>query len=354
VSPAGRLVAGVLGIWLLLGTTGGALAHPARVARADIAIGERALDVRLSANLAELDLLLSLDADLDGRVDGRDLDVRRHDLGAYLLRSVVVTALETPLPGRLVGAEVGSGADGKALLHATLRFDAGRALGHVAIRCRLLAELGPGHATVARIAAGGTVEEFVFDESTVYAGSRGTIATAIDFARLGVEHILVGYDHLAFLVGLLLTGGGLLRVLAIVTAFTLAHGVTLALAALDVVTLPGALVEAAIAASIVWVGVENLLGRQVVRRWLVGFAFGLVHGFGFAAVVRDLGLPAQGLVTSLLAFNAGVEAGQAAIVVAVVPALWLLQTTRVHALACRAASLAILSLGLYWLYERLA
>ncbi|MGH7324426.1 MAG: HupE/UreJ family protein [Candidatus Rokuibacteriota bacterium] len=339
---------------LLAATASPAAAHPANVAYADIVIGERAVDVRLSVNLFELDLVLSLDADLDAKVERREVERKRPEIAEYLSRAVVVTAGGTALPVKVLALDVGRSADGNALLEATLRFGGESVLDHVAIRCQPLTELGRDHTTVARIVVAGRSEEFVFRADAVYTGPRSRLAIAREFLRLGVGHIFIGYDHIAFLVGLLLPGGSLLGVLAVVSAFTAAHTVTLSLAALDVVRLPAVLVEAAIAASVVWVAVENMMARQVVPRWLLGFLFGLVHGFGFAAVLQELGLPTRGLVTSLLAFNVGVELGQVAIVLIVLPLLGLLRGRPIYRPTTQAASAAILVLGLYWLYQRLA
>jgi HupE / UreJ protein len=173
------------------------------------------------------------------------------------------------------------------------------------------------------------------------------------FVRLGVEHILTGWDHLLFLLVLLLRGGGWLSLVKIITAFTVAHSVTLALAVLEVVAMPDRLVEAVIALSIAAVAAENLFLRPVVsRRWLVSFAFGLVHGFGFSSVLRDIGLPAQGLVLSLLGFNVGVELGQALVVALALPALALLRSTRWEVRVTRSASLATLLVGAVLFVER--
>jgi hypothetical protein len=165
-------------------------------------------------------------------------------------------------------------------------------------------------------------------------------------------HIFVGYDHIAFLVALLLTGGSVLAIVKIVTAFTAAHSITLSLAALDVVTPSPVIVEAGIALSIVYVASENLFARRRSGRWLVSFLFGLVHGFGFAGVLNELALPRSALVASLVTFNLGVEIAQVAIVAAVVPALYGLTRTRLHAPLARMASAVIFSLGLFWFYQR--
>jgi hydrogenase/urease accessory protein HupE len=145
------------------------------------------------------------------------------------------------------------------------------------------------------------------------------------FFRLGVKHIVTGYDHLLFLIGLLVMCRRGAVVAGIVTCFTLAHSVTLALAALGIFSLPGRIVEPLIAASIVFVGVENILRRDAPRgRWIVTFAFGLVHGFGFASVLREIGLGSAGagVAVPLLAFNLGIELGQLAIGLIVFPLVW--------------------------------
>jgi len=153
----------------------------------------------------------------------------------------------------------------------------------------------------------------------------------------------------------------LVPVIKIVTAFTIAHSITLSLAALDVIVIPSAIVEPAIAASIVFVAVENFFSRDIDRRWRVAFAFGLIHGFGFAGALREIGLPANAVATALAAFNIGVEIGQAAIVAIVVPALIALDRLMAadRAKSVRAASLVyvvsvlISLLGSYWLLTRM-
>jgi hydrogenase/urease accessory protein HupE len=130
----------------------------------------------------------------------------------------------------------------------------------------------------------------------------------------GIEHIAIGFDHIAFLVATVVWGRRFWPLAKVITAFTVAHSITLSLAALDVFSPPSSIVEPLIAASIVYVAVENWFVRDLRRRWIVTFVFGLVHGFGFAGVLQDYGLPEDALVPALAAFNAGVEVGQLAIV----------------------------------------
>jgi hydrogenase/urease accessory protein HupE len=176
--------------------------------------------------------------------------------------------------------------------------------------------------------------------------------TMKEFALLGVEHIFTGYDHLAFLVALLVATTSLRALVTIVTAFTIGHSVTLALASLDIVVVPSRLIESLIALSIAYVAIENFLGRRIVHRWLMTFLFGLVHGFGFANILRELGLTPGRLATSLFSFNAGVEAGQLAFVAIVSPLLWWAAKSTWKDAAVTASSVVIMCLGFYWFVQR--
>lgn len=177
------------------------------------------------------------------------------------------------------------------------------------------------------------------------------------FFKLGVEHIWTGYDHLLFLFGMLLVCRTARSMAMIVTAFTVAHSLTLAAATLGWVTLSGAFVEPAIAASIVYVGVENLArkGAEPHGRCLLTFAFGLVHGFGFAGMLAELGVGAdgRGVAVPLLAFNLGVELGQLAIAAVVLPLLALARRSpAVERWLTPVASAGIALAGAWWLVER--
>jgi hypothetical protein len=177
-----------------------------------------------------------------------------------------------------------------------------------------------------------------------------------EFLRLGLHHILTGYDHLLFLAGLLVACRRLAMMLALVTSFTVGHSITLVLADLDLVAAPGGVVEPLIAASIAFVGIENLVRLDEPKgRWLVTVAFGLVHGFGFAAGLKETGLAAAGtsLVVPLLAFNIGVELGQIAVAAPLVPILWRLRRWPPYSrYGAPAISVMVAAAGLYWLAER--
>lgn len=184
-------------------------------------------------------------------------------------------------------------------------------------------------------------------------GGPAAPAGSLELFAMGVEHILLGLDHLVFLLGLVLVGGRWRAILLVVTAFTVAHSITLALAALDVWAPSPRVVEPAIALSIAYVGVENRYVKDAEGRWRITFPFGLVHGFGFAGALREIALPSAAVPKALLLFNLGVEAGQLAVLAVVLPLLayarrreWL--TPR----GVRIASALVLLAGAGWFVER--
>jgi hydrogenase/urease accessory protein HupE len=234
--------------------------------------------------------------------------------------------------------------------------------GVLEVRCGLF-PYDPQHQTFLNIYEGERLaHQEIFDKDRqafeYFTGSRqGTWAVVRKFVPAGVHHIFIGPDHILFIIGLMLMGGGLFRLLKIVTAFTVAHSITLALATLNIVNPPSQIIEPAIALSIMYVGADNLMvgkeGRDF-RTW-IAFFFGLLHGFGFATVLREFGLPSQAIGWSLFSFNLGVEIGQALIVLAVVPLLAMIRR-RNHRLAARivkAGSVCVILAGGYWFLQRL-
>ena len=173
------------------------------------------------------------------------------------------------------------------------------------------------------------------------------------FLTLGVEHIVTGWDHLAFLFGLLVVGGKLRDAVKIITSFTLAHSLTLALATLNVINIPSRIVEPLIAASIVYVGFENIVRDNFSKRWMLTFAFGLIHGCGFASVLREIGVGANGtsVVTPLVCFNLGVELGQLTIAAVMLPLIWKLRPTFPRRWV-PATSIGLIVIGSYFLVQR--
>jgi hydrogenase/urease accessory protein HupE len=183
-----------------------------------------------------------------------------------------------------------------------------------------------------------------------------TVHSFANFLSLGVKHILTGYDHLLFLFGLLVVARGFFSALSIITSFTIAHSITLAVATLHLVQIPSRIVEPLIAASIVFVGVENLLRGDIPQaRRLVTFGFGLIHGFGFASALREAGIGSGpgAIVLPLFSFNLGVELGQIMVAAAALPIIWKLRENPMFiARWAPACSAAVVLLGSFWFVER--
>lgn len=243
----------------------------------------------------------------------------------------------------------------------SLRFPWTRPPERISVRAALFSA-DPLHRTLVSLYAGDDLErqEIVDADRPEFAyviGARqGTGAVIRRFVAAGIHHIFIGPDHILFIIGLLLLGGRLTQLLKIVTAFTIAHSVTLALAALDLFNPPAPVIEPLIALSIVCVGVDNLTAGREARdlRVLFALGFGFIHGFGFANVLRELYLPREALGWSLFAFNSGVEIGQACIVLAVAPLLAAVRR-RSLPLARRiavAGSFGVIAAGGYWFVQR--
>ncbi len=295
-------------------------------------------------------------ATAEGLRGARDGDPGSRDRLLAIVRDKVTLTAE----GARCAAGAGSlapGAPGVESVTLTVEYRCPALVRRLHVRDDIFDIFGPDHHTIGRIDAAGATTPFAFApdrrELGVTLDGEGRARGLAGFVALGVEHIVTGWDHLLFLLALLLHGGGVLAMVKIVTAFTVAHSVTLTLAALDLVTLPERLVESVIALSIAAVATENLFARPTVtRRWIVSFAFGLVHGFGFSTALRELGLPTEGLVLSLVGFNAGVELGQAAVVLLAVPALGLVRRAGWEKRMVWGVSAVILAVGVALFVER--
>lgn len=228
------------------------------------------------------------------------------------------------------------------------------------VRDDLVDALSPEYVTIASIQWPGGSRQHVFTRDArqlrIELNTASTAQGVASFVLLGVEHILLGWDHLLFVLALLLQGGSFVAVLKVITAFTVAHSLTLAAAVLDLVSVPARLVESLIALSIAYVAGERLLrvrDATLSRRWPVALGFGLVHGLGFSSALRDAGLPDDGLLWALFGFNLGVEAGQAVVVAIVLPGIWLLGKTPRWPLVERTMAIALVLTGLIVFVHRL-
>lgn len=332
-------------------------AHPVPFSYLDLRLSQGQLDGTLTAHVIDLAHDLNL-TPAEALLDAALAEAKKEAILTLLRSRLALVADGRAL--ELVLLRVEPLSDRQALaLH--LRFHPQSAPGMLELRCALF-PYDPQHQTFLNVYEEGTlVQQEIFDKARTtleyFTGNRqGAWAVVKKFIPGGIYHIFTGPDHILFIVGLLLLGGSLLRLLGIVTAFTVAHSVTLSLAALEVVNPPARWIEPAIALSIVYVGIDNLLvgkaGRDV-RAW-VAFFFGFVHGFGFASVLREFGLPRQALGWSLFSFNFGVEIGQACIVVVVAVLLMVLRR-RNQVLSQRVAtvgSIGVILAGSYWFIQR--
>jgi hydrogenase/urease accessory protein HupE len=339
----------------LLATAGTASAHPVPFSYVDLHLQPGAIDGTLVAHIFDVAHDLNLDPP-ERLLDPAVASERANAIITLLSPRLMLSANGRPLRVELSRPEVLSERQSIRLrLHSSLDGSPGTV--RVAA---VMFPYDPNHQTFLNIYDGDALTQAILDarriEFEYFAGSRqGVWAVIKRFLPSGAHHILIGPDHLLFLVGLLLLGGTIRQLALVVTAFTIAHSITLSLAALNIVTPPARIIEPAIALSIVYVGADNLLvrGGRDVRAW-IAFAFGFIHGFGFANVLREMELPRRALGWSLFSFNVGVEIGQLAVVIVVASVLAALRA-RSEAVGRQlvfAGSLVVIAAGTFWFIQR--
>jgi HupE / UreJ protein len=322
--------------------------------------------------LRDLEYAIGIDADEDGAITWQELGARHNAIAAYALARLQISADGQGCSAGPVQHQVNRHSDGA---YAVLSFVAAcpGTTGTPEARYSLFFDLDPLHRGLARLESHGQHRSLIFSPGApihrLAVAERSLLRQFVEFAREGVWHIWIGFDHLLFLLSLLLPAvlarqagrwvpvpefkQAFWKTFSVVTAFTLAHSLTLTLAALEVVTLPARWVEPAIAASVVVAALNNVYPVLERRLWIVAFLFGLIHGFGFASVLRDLGLAQANLLLALVSFNLGVEAGQLAIVTALMPIAFALRRSWFYQrLTLSAGSLLIVALACVWLVER--
>lgn len=376
--PSIRVLAlGVLALGVLLTAAPPIQAHKPSDSYLTLHLDGEAIEGRWDIALRDLEYALGLDTDLDGAISWGELKGRRDDITAFAL-----ARLEARREGELCAALardflVEHHSDGA---YSVLRFDleCPAAQGELRLDYGLFFDLDPTHRGLLRVEdrraqkdrVGATA---IFSPGapsvTVGTGSPGSGRLLSTYWREGVWHIWIGFDHILFLIALLLPavlrreGGGwapagsfrqaLWPVVGVVSAFTVAHSITLALAVLDLVRLPSRWIEVTIAATVVIAALNNLVPILGDKVWRAAFVLGLIHGFGFANVLRDLGLPGGALTRALVGFNLGVESGQLAIVALFLPLAFLLRRTRFYRWGLLGAgSSAVALVALVWLIER--
>lgn len=349
-------------------------AHAIGLSSGEYTAAGQALLVKLSFARGELaSLVPALDSDRDGHVSAAEVSAGRSDLEQRVFGRLHVRADGAECTAKLTDAAL-TEQDG---LFVQGRFDCPSANAGFAVDAALLEDLAHGHRHVARAVSGDvTHDEVLYRDHRAFTVAPAKVASApaeahapkgsaaptahppsgaASFFKMGVEHILTGYDHLVFLLGLVLARGRVRSLLAVITAFTVAHSITLALAAFGVWAPSSRIVEPAIALSIVYVGIENFFVKDASKRWRITFPFGLIHGFGFAGALQEIALPRAQIPVALVSFNLGVEAGQLAVMAAVLPLILLLRKRDwFEPRAVRVVSGAVAVAGGAWFVSRVA
>lgn len=342
---------------IFLAVRGSASAHDPGLSSADLSIKAEETDVLLTFSDRDI-------AGIIGEPAARDLhdNPSKPPLEALAKRATTLDFGNGPQPPTTVSVR-----PEQNNIVFELTFRNAPEFAQLTFHAALLKEMPFGHreAFVARDEAGAEIARHLLsdrDDSAVvthipsaHAPSRG--AQFLEFLLLGLRHILTGYDHLLFLFGLLIVTRAPRAAILLITCFTIAHSITLALSTFGLVEIPSRLVEATIAASILYVGVENIIRRDAALhwRWLLTLAFGLIHGLGFASVLREMGIAKTGTsaIIPLVAFNAGVEVGQLAVAAIVLPIIWKLRQrpafVRTGVPAC---SVLVAAAGAFWLLQR--
>ena len=326
----------------------------------------------LEIALRDAELAVGVDANHDGKITWGELRATEPGLAQYVAQHLTLSAQGSECPLTFQPLQVNERVDGN---YAWLPFTAQCAAEpkKLSVHYSLMDDLDPSHRGLLTLTSGNTAQTGVLggkDATTSFTVDEPSRWRAfVEYLRAGIEHIWGGIDHLLFLISLLLpavlsrTKGqwepvpsarpAFMSILKVVTAFTLAHSITLTLAALDVVRLPSRLTESVIAASIIVAALNNIFPVVTESRARIAFAFGLLHGFGFASVLADMGLPSGARLLSLLAFNLGIEAGQLAVVLAVMPVVYHLRAGRLYRNTVLPwGSAAIAGLALVWLVQR--
>ena len=373
----------IFSLWLFMAALlgpGAALAHSSSNSYLTLSAPAGSLTLRADLHLRDVDLIFDLDADRDGQVTWGETHLRQAELASWLDQGLQLSAAGQKCQLGTADLQASQHADGTYLSAQWTPNCPGLsnlASANLSLRYGLMFAQDSLHRGLLKVDLPGLQTSALLSPERPEAQvSRADSSAWRVFGRYiveGVWHIWIGIDHIVFLLSLLVLAPllpsrqritqwpaaqqarpVLMDVLAVVTAFTVAHSITLGLTIMEWLTPPPDLVEPAIALSVVLAALNNLLGINSLKRWRLAFVFGLVHGFGFASVLLDLGLPASALVAALGGFNVGVELGQLAIVGVFLPIAWLLRHTRFYRWVIVAGgSAAIVVLGLFWTLDRI-
>jgi hydrogenase/urease accessory protein HupE len=343
-------------------------AHPPGLSSTDLTVKTDGLDAKITFAVQDIEAFVLMDTDEDADVTNAERDAAKPGIADFVASELKI---------RLDGAEV------KAIAPGTVTFDnqnnatvdlqfAGKPATSINIESKFLGKLPADHKQYVTVKDANGHElgkkllsqkantlEINLNNSPAQAETENhSTSTFIDFLKLGIEHILTGYDHLLFLFSLLVVTRSFWPAIKIITFFTIAHSITLALAGLNIIDIPSSIIEPLIAATIVYVGLENIIRKDKVttkQRCILTFFFGLIHGFGFAGVLREMGISSieTGILVPLFSFNLGVELGQITVAAIVLPLIWWLHgKPKVSRYLVPVGSVLTCLAGGYWLLER--
>jgi hypothetical protein len=351
-----------IAIALVLAATSTASAHKPSDAHLRLAVEGSSIRGRLDIAVRDLDAALGLDADGNGEITWGELTEAAPRITAYVAGRLAIASGGAPCKLELGIAALADLSDG-AYWAVPVSARCAHTPAAVDITYALLFDIDAQHRGLVHLDG----QTLIMRDATPVHAELGDRTSVGMFVREGIWHIWLGYDHVLFLICLLLPAvfprkRGVAKpaeslrsvvgeVLEIVTAFTLAHSITLVISAVGLMRLPSRFVETAIALSVVAAALNNIL-RTIDARWAVAFALGLLHGFGFSSVLIDLGLPSRELIGSLLGFNLGVEIGQLAIVLCLLPVLYWIRRTVAYQALLFAGSGAAAVIATMWTYQR--
>ena len=366
-----RKVAGALALAAATLVAARAEAHAIGLSTGEYAAQEDCVHVRLAFARGEVaSVLPELDANHDAHVTALEVESAKKDLERKVLGQIHVASGGAACTPVLTAAGL-TEQDGLAI---DGRYDCIASDAPFEVDVSLLDDLSHGHRHVARAVSATTHDEVLYKGHSAFsvqrlagAGAAKASAAAASaprdsgasagwgFFKMGIEHILTGYDHLVFLFGLVLLRARLKELLAVVTAFTIAHSITLGIAVLGIFSPSPRFVEPAIALSIAYVGIENFFVKDGSKRWRITFPFGLIHGFGFAGALQQINLPRAEVPAALVSFNLGVEAGQLFAMSLVLPMVMLIrQKDWFEPKGVRVLSGAVALAGAMWFVIRIA
>jgi hydrogenase/urease accessory protein HupE len=345
---------------LFLLQSSAASAHAPGLSSIDVVLNAEQMDVKITFALQDIEAFAPMDSDLDAEVSDAEREAAKPNIAQLLAKQLRVNNHDQDLQP-LEAGQVSFDEQNNAHVEFHYAVQTQQA---ILIQSKFLALLPEGHQQylTAKDTNGVTINEKMLGKTddqislSLDAESHSALTTVADFFKLGIEHILTGYDHLLFLFALLAVTHSFWPAIKIITFFTVAHSITLAFAGLNILELPSSFVEPFIAATIIYVGVENIIRGEHPkgRHWLT-FAFGLIHGFGFASVLREMEISSgdTGILVPLLSFNLGIESGQIAVAAIVLPMIWWLNNKPQFAKTfLKVCSLLVSLMGAYWLIER--